>query len=169
MALHLIPTSYGTFEVEIDGFVPVDREAAPEQLGEPPETAGIGGERPGRKPSGSSVPERWRAVLGAMVHRLVIGDYGGLAADGLVRATDDASDAGVGRWIEEYPGHLVDLPGDAWEYSDCAPWAGVTDGSWFVIVPLWTAEEGMSDLSMEATVWDDGSSITARIDMVHVM
>jgi hypothetical protein len=30
-------------------------------------------------------------------------------------------------------------------------------------------EEGPSDLSMEGTVWDDGTNITVKVNTVHVM
>lgn len=169
LAVHLIPTTYGTFDVEIEGFVPVDVSTVPGTPGEPAPAAltGDAGGGGGR-PSDSPVPERWRPVLGSIVHRLVIGDYAGLAADGLVSYTSDPTDTSIGRWIEDYPARLVDLPEEAWAYSEHAAWVNAP-GSWWVIVDLWTAEEGRSDLSMEATVWDDGSSVVAKVDNVHVM
>lgn len=169
MEVRLIPTTYGTFEVEIEGFVPVDASAVHDTSGEPSravstgDAGGAGGQR-----SESPVPERWRPVLEAIVDRLVIGDYAGLVADGLVSHMDDPTNMSIGRWIEDYPAHLVELPAEAWAYSDHGPWVNAP-GSWWVTVDLWTAEEGRSDLSMEATVWDDGTSIVAKVDNVHVM
>lgn len=95
-------------------------------------------------------------------------DYAGLAADGLVSFTDDPTDTSIGRWIEDYPARLVDLPAEAWDYSEHGAWVNAP-GSWWVIVDLWTAEESRSDLSMEATVWDDGTAIVVKVDNVHVM
>lgn len=168
MAVHLIPTTYGTFEVEIEGFVPVEVDTLPDASSEPAPATSCAQVTGGGPQSDSPVPERWRPALGAIVHRLVIGDYAGLAAGGLVSYTDDPTDTSIGRWIEDYPAKLVDLPAEGWAYSEHAPWVNVP-GSWWVIVPLWTAEEGRSDLSMEATVWDDGSSVAAKVDNVHVM
>ena len=166
MAMHLVPTTYGTFDIEVEGFVPV---AAPVELStssKPISVRSRGGASPSQ-PSSSAVPERWRPVLDEVVHRLAIGDYAGLVADGLVSFTDDPADTSIGRWIEEYPAKLVDLPAEAWDYSEHG--ASVdAQGSWWVIVDLWTGE-GRSDLSMEATVWDDGTSVVAKIDNVHVM
>lgn len=171
MAVHLIPTTYGTFEVEIDGFVPIGANAVPVPVAPaepgPPTRPDVAGGGSGRR-SDSPVPERWRPVLGSIVHRLVIGDYAGLAADGLVSHTSDPTDTSIGRWIEDYPAHLVELPAEAWDFSEHGERVGAP-GSWWVIVDLWTAEEGRSDLSMEATVWDDGSSVAAKVDNVHVM
>jgi hypothetical protein len=169
LAVHLIPTTYGTFEVEIEGFVPLDAGAVPDVRREPAPIVRTGDASGGSgRPSDSPVPERWQPVLGSIIHRLVIGDYAGLAADGLVSYTSDPTDTRIGRWIEDYPAHLVDLPAEAWAYSEHGPRVGVPQ-SWWVIVDLWTAEEGRGDLSMEATVWDDGSSVVAKVDNVHVM
>lgn len=166
MAVHLIPTTYGTFEVEIEGFVPIDADALPDAPSEPVPAAS---DSEGGGPLFENpVPERWRPALGEIVHRLALGDYAGLVADGLVSHTDNPIDTSIGRWIEDYPARLVDLPAEAWAYSEHGPWVNVP-GSWWVIVDLWTAEEGRSDLSMEATVWDDGTSIVAKVDNVHVM
>lgn len=167
MALHLVPTTYGTFEVEIEGFVPVEAGPRPEGAGKPTQ-ARAAGSAEGGQPLGNPVPERWRPLLADIVHRLVVGDYAGLAADGLVSYTDDPSDATIGRWIEDYPAKLVELPPEAWRYSEYGRRIGAPQ-SWWVIVDLWTAEEGRSDLSMEATIWDDGTSVTAKVDNVHVM
>jgi hypothetical protein len=169
LAAHLIPTTYGTFDLEIKGFVPIEAGAVPDTPGREAPAARAGDTAGGSdRRSDSPVPKRWRTLLESIVHRLVIGDYAGLAADGLVSYTNDPTDESIGRWIEDYPAKLVDLPAEAWAYSAHAPWAGAAQ-SWWVIVPLWTAEEGHSDLSMEATIWDDGFEIVAKIDNVHVM
>jgi hypothetical protein len=167
MAAQTIPTAYGTFDIEVTGFVPLDATAFP---------AGVNQQSPemhttvlrGGHESRTPVPDRWRPVLASIVHRLVLGDYAGMAADGLISYSNDPTDASIGRWIKEYPAHLVDLPADAWAYSEHGPDINVP-GSWWVIVDLWTAEEGHSDLSMEATVWDDGVDVVVKVRNVHVM
>ena len=118
------------------------------------------------KPSDHPVPERWRPLLAEIIHRLVIGDYAGLARDGSVSYTDDPSDDSIGMWIEDYPWRMVDLPEEAWAFSDHFQ---VGPNSWSVVVSLWTAEEGLSDLSLEAIVYEDGPNVTVKVDMVHVM
>jgi hypothetical protein len=62
----------------------------------------------------------------------------------------------------------VDLPGDAWALSVCGQ-VIVEKDTWWVVVPLWSAQEGRSDLSMEAYVSDDGDTIKVRVDNVHVL
>jgi hypothetical protein len=41
-------------------------------------------------------------------------------------------------------------------------------GQWWVIVPLWTREEGMSDLPLEATVTESDAGVMVVIDDIHV-
>lgn len=114
------------------------------------------------------VPEKWRPAITELVDRLVAGDYAGLARDGFVSYTDDPDDASIGMWIEDYPATLVSLPGEAWQFSCHGPWSNVPDAAW-VVVDLWTAEEGRSDLSLEGTVREEEGRVIVKIDNVHVM
>jgi hypothetical protein len=69
-------------------------------------------------------------------------------------------------WIEDYPWPLADLPEEAWAFSDHFQ---VDSNAWSVVVSLWTAEEGLSDLSLEGIVYEDGPTVIVKVDMVHVM
>lgn len=116
---------------------------------------------------GDPFPERWRPIVTEVVHRLVLGDYAGLYRDGFISPNSDPAEGGVGYWIEDYPATLVDLPPEAWLHCG---WILMADGThWAILVDLWTAEEGRSDLTMEAKLWDDGSTVSVVIDDVHVM
>jgi len=62
----------------------------------------------------------------------------------------------------------VPLPEEAWASADA--YVTVVPGAWAVLVPLWTREEGMSDLSMEATVVESpGGGVSVVIDNIHVL
>jgi hypothetical protein len=68
--------------------------------------------------------------------------------------TSDPTDDSIGTWIEDYPATLISLPDEAWAHAERG--RCVDDpNSWWVVIDLWTAEEGHSDLTMEATVRDD--------------
>lgn len=165
--LHVVRTTYGPFEGTLQGFCPV--EVVSEPTGDLPEWAQLNcAHREPLPPSDDPVPERWRPILGAIVHRLVAGDYTGLAADGLLAFTTDPTDDSIGHWIEDYPATLVELPDEAWAYSEHFPEAE-QPGAWSVFIDLWTAEEGHSDLTLEATVWDDGTDVVVKVHNVHVM
>ena len=118
-------------------------------------------------PRGTPIPERWRPLFAEIVHRLVIGDYAGLARDGFVAGTDDPSDESIGIWIEQYRGTLADLPEEAWAFSDHVRVEHLPD-TWRVLLDLWD-EDGPSDLSLEAVVRDDGSTIEIKVENVHMM
>jgi hypothetical protein len=114
-----------------------------------------------------AVPERFRGVLGDVVRRVAEGDYVGLKRDGI----DPYPDADLSLWIREYGERgatVVRLPEEAWEHAEAYPADGVP-GTWSVVVDLWTAEEGRSDLSMEATVREVGDRVEVTIDGIHVL
>lgn len=169
LTIHLVATTTERFDPVITGFDPIEPLSdLDEVLSEEPSGRRSISERPMRPPGENPVPKRWRPVLESVIHRLVLRDYAGLAADGLLSYTDDVDDTSIGQWIEEYGETLVDLPAEAWRYSEHGPNPG-RQGSWWVVVDLWTAERGYSDLSLEATVWDDGSDVTIEVHNVHVM
>jgi hypothetical protein len=62
----------------------------------------------------------------------------------------------------------VTLLEEAWASADAWPITG-RSGEWAVVLPLWTYEEGMSDLSMEATVPESPDGISVVIDDIHVL
>jgi hypothetical protein len=59
---------------------------------------------------------------------------------------------------------LVDLPEATWQTS-VAMWYG---SFWDVLVDLWTAEEGRSDLVLHGRVTESDSGVRFSIHMVYV-
>jgi hypothetical protein len=86
------------------------------------------------------VPEVLRPALVEVVERLAAGDYAAIDSEG-----------DVGTWVRTYPATLIALPEQAWDEADAVP---IETGGWSVVLPLWTAEEGRSDLSLTATVYE---------------
>ena len=76
---------------------------------------------------------KWRPAIAALIDRLVIGDYVGLARDGFISYTDDPSDESIAMWIEDYRATLVPLPDEAWQCSEFGPWANLPDAAWIVV------------------------------------
>ena len=114
-----------------------------------------------------AVPERWRPVVAGVVRRLAAGDFTGLVRDGVAPAREGPDDLGFEHWVVKYPASLVDLPDEAWTFTDHRP-TGEQD-VWDVSVDLWTAEEGRSDLTLEGQVRDDGSAVILRIERIHTL
>ncbi|XVQ08800.1 DUF7668 domain-containing protein [Spirillospora sp. CA-255316] len=113
--------------------------------------------------SEDEVPGHVRAALVPVIARIVAGDFAGLVADGLA-PRHFGDDLGV--WVREYPFEPVDLPDEGWRYADAF---AIGDGAWAVCVPLWTAEEGRSDLTVEATVTEGPDGPRVEVDDIHVL
>jgi hypothetical protein len=114
-----------------------------------------------------AVPARFRPALAEVVERLAVLDYQGLKRDGI----DPRPDSDLSMWIRNYGdagATIVPLPDEAWAAAD----AGLVDahpGEWWVVLPLWTREEGMSDLSLEATITVTSGEVMVVIDDIHVL
>jgi hypothetical protein len=113
------------------------------------------------------VPARFRPGLAAVVERLAAGDYQGLKRDGI----DPHPEADLSLWIRNYGtagATIVPLPEEAWASAEAVPVAA-RPGQWAVVLGLWTQEEGMSDLSVEATITESPDGISVVIDGLHVL
>jgi hypothetical protein len=125
--------------------------------------------------SASPIPRPLRPALSAVVDRLVAGDYEGLKRDGI----DLCEACDLGLWIREYgraPGTgepdratLVPLPEEAWDSAEVVFENPGPPRVWAVVVDLWTAEEGRSDLSMEAEVTETSNGLSVVVSDIHVM
>ena len=106
----------------------------------------------------------WRGPLRGVVERLACGDHG--LSVGVVGVSPVAPKTAeqIREYVAAYPATLISLPDDTWETS-VAQWYGT---HWELLVDLWTAEEGRSDLVLFCTVHeaDDGYRIT--VESVHV-
>jgi hypothetical protein len=102
------------------------------------------------------------------VDRLVARDYGSLAREGFVPHASGPDDTDIGYWIEQYPATLTSLPEEAWAGAERGRCVDDPDW-WWVVVELWTVEEGRSDLSMEATVRECDGVLQIALQNVHVM
>ena len=71
--------------------------------------------------------------------------------------------------IAEYGRTVIIPPTEAYDYLDTIEVAGAATRTWSVTMPLWTAEEGRSDLSMELTLLElfDGT-LRVELDNLHV-
>jgi hypothetical protein len=70
--------------------------------------------------------------------------------------------------IRDYGRTLISPPTEVYETLDVVPVTGAKPPLYSVVVPLWTLEEGRSDLSLELTVLMAGDSAIVRLDGIHV-
>ncbi|HEY5397607.1 MAG TPA: hypothetical protein VIL16_19645 [Trebonia sp.] len=114
------------------------------------------------------VPARLRPALAEVVARLAALDYEGLKRDGIDPSPDSAD---LSMWIRNYGetgATIVPLPDEAWAKAEAWPIEAHPGQTW-VVVDLWTREEGMSDLSLEATVTESSGEVTVVIHNIHVL
>lgn len=70
----------------------------------------------------------------------------------------------IREYIQDYGEELVKLPEKSWDTSICI-WMG---DSWDVLIDLWTATEGRSDLVLSASVSERGEGYIVNVEMVYV-
>ena len=71
--------------------------------------------------------------------------------------------------ITKYGKNLVIPPNNAWELLDVVEIRNAQPPQWSVTMPLWTREEGRSDLSIELTLIGDEGGCTIELDDIHVL
>lgn len=71
--------------------------------------------------------------------------------------------------LEDYGRSLVEIPDQGWEAADVYEIEDRLD-TWGIDLPLWTLEEGRSDLTLSLTVSRlDSGQVTVEIDDLHVL
>lgn len=108
-----------------------------------------------------------RATVSALTDRLAHGDY-----DGLCRLAPESriQPADLERAVAEYGRHLIPLPVAAFDAINVVAIRDSRPQRWSVVVPLWSREEGRSDLSLELTIEDaPAPAYLVEIDDLHVL
>ena len=110
------------------------------------------------------VPTVWREVIREIVLSFVNGDY--RLSSGISGVTDITKETSeqIESNIRDYGEELVPLPDESWE-SSIYLWMGT---HWQVIVDLWTAGEGRSDMVLSAHVNEREDRFIYSIYMVQV-
>ncbi|HKG95318.1 MAG TPA: hypothetical protein VKA84_25590 [Gemmatimonadaceae bacterium] len=117
----------------------------------------------------SSNREPWpfEPAVREAVELLARGEYGALEqrSGGVRLSADELRDA-----VRAYGRRVVAPPREAAPPLDVVAVAGAEPPEWSVAVPLWTAEEGRSDLTLELTVRAaPGGAYAIELDNVHVL
>lgn len=71
--------------------------------------------------------------------------------------------------ITMYNRKLTLPPDDAYKAMDIVKVQNAEPPKWSVIMPLWTKEEGRSDLSIELTIIEEHGSFQIELDDIHVL
>ena len=112
-----------------------------------------------------AVPDAFRGSITDLVDALVRGDLASLDRDG--RAGRVGAE-GIRRSITDYGRTLTHLPDQAFDLAE----AGEVDarpGEWWIVLPMWTAEEGRSDLSLELVALPTADGHRLEVTDLHVL
>lgn len=104
-------------------------------------------------------------LVSQLVSKLVNRNYDGIKPE---EYCNGITGEDIQRSIKEYGRTLVDLPNQAFELAD---WYESSDApnTWILEIPLWTKEEGRSDLTLTVIVTFDNDRVIIRIADLHVL
>ncbi|WP_257446096.1 DUF7668 domain-containing protein [Archangium lipolyticum] len=105
------------------------------------------------------------AQVRRLIKDLAAGRYAEIAADG---RAGRLSEAELRAAVEEYGRTLVPLPDDVDMIVDVYEQPSHPDAV-TLDVPLWTQEEGRSDLTLSLTAIKQGETYTVEVDDLHVL
>ncbi|WP_172572425.1 DUF7668 domain-containing protein [Vibrio vulnificus] len=110
------------------------------------------------------IPTVWRQTFCQIVSSFVDHDYLlNRSIEGLVPVAQDIADQ-IEIYVKDYDENLVALPEQTWDSSVCM-WMGT---HWDVLIDLWTETEGLSDLVLQAKVFESKDGYKYQIEMVYV-
>jgi hypothetical protein len=75
----------------------------------------------------------------------------------------------MARTINDYGRTLALPPKEAFEIIDIVRVLGTEVPQWSITMPLWTCEEGRSDLSLELTLTAQSGGYEIELDDIHVL
>ncbi len=105
-------------------------------------------------------------IVRAVVNRLANGDFdGATTACSISRLT--AED--LRQVVHDYGRTFVEPPENAYRNLDAVAVQGSALPTWSVRAPLWSREEGRSDLTLELTIVRDGDRWDVELDDLHVL
>ncbi len=106
----------------------------------------------------------WRPTLRGVVKAFVCDDYALTEQIDFVAPVSKSSATQIRGYIADYGETLVELPDETWTTS-VAQWMG---GFGEILVDLWTAESGRSDMVLHAQVFEAKGSFRIKIHAVYV-
>jgi hypothetical protein len=71
--------------------------------------------------------------------------------------------------IRDYGRKVVSPPPDAYKELDAVPVSGATVPTWSVRAPLWTEEEGRSDLTLQLKIAFESGTPSIELDDLEVL
>ena len=110
--------------------------------------------------------ERLKRPIRQVIEHLVAGEYGELAT---LTMGHRLTAQEMARALRDYGRTLAVPPDDAFDLMDVVEVRDAQPRQWSVTMPLWTREEGRSDLSIVVTLIADAGHFRIELDDIHVL
>lgn len=104
------------------------------------------------------------SIVRRIATRLASGDFDGTVAE---CSASRLMAGDLRKVIQEYGRTFVQPPTNA--YVDAVAVRGTALPTWSVRAPMWSKEEGRSDLTLELTIAQDGQRWNVGLDDLHVL
>ena len=115
---------------------------------------------------GPDAVELLEPVVRSIIERLAHGEYEAVVSQA---AASRLTASTIRQIIKEYGRTLVVPPVGAFTGFDAVRVRGAIQQEWSVRAPLWTSEEGRSDLTVELTLALSGDMLIFELDDLHVL
>lgn len=110
------------------------------------------------------IPQVWRPIFKNIVNAFVNKDYNLSSGVNQVNPISDQTAEQIQEYIEEYGEELVDLPEETWDTSVYIYYGDY----WNVLIDLFTKNEGLSDLVLNAEVREIDNNYVVDINLIYV-
>ena len=110
------------------------------------------------------IPHIWRPIFKNIVKAFVNKDYNLSLGVNNVNLVSDKTAEQIQEYIEDYGEELIDLPEETWDTSIYICYGEY----WSVIIDLFTKNEGLSDLVLNAEVREKDNNYVVDIYLVYV-
>jgi hypothetical protein len=111
-----------------------------------------------------AIPVEWRPAIMEIVEAIRNRNLRSRNVSGYEVSVDPAEIEDIYRGVDYYGDTLVSLSEDTWQTSVCR-WMG---SYWHLLIDLFTAEEGLSDLVLFLDVYEHESSTTFKVQSLHI-
>ncbi|WP_027066788.1 hypothetical protein [Maribacter sp. Hel_I_7] len=110
------------------------------------------------------IPHIWRPIFKAIVNAFVKQDYNLNGGIKNVSSVSNETAEQIKEYIEDYGEELIELPEGTWDTS-----VYICNGDyWNVLIDLYTKNEGLSDLILNAEVRESEDGYVVDINLVNV-
>lgn len=110
------------------------------------------------------IPHVWRPAFKAIVSAFVKQDYSLTSEIENVNTVSKETAEQIKEYIEDYGEELIELPNETWDSSVYIYY----ESYWNVLIDLFTKEEGLSDLVLNAEVREHNNEYVIDIKLVYV-